>query len=70
MEVENTAAQNESVKRKKTALELNYRKFRKTQTSKINVYMINFYVDLAGHDMVTDTCRATARRCKIKPLSF
>ena len=28
--------------------------------------MFNFYVVLAGHDIVTDTDRATACRCKFK----
>ena len=31
--------------------------------------MSNFYVDLVGHDMVTDTGKATKCRCKFKALS-
>ena len=31
--------------------------------------MFNLYVDLVGHDMVTDADRATKCRCKFKALS-
>ena len=34
------------------------------QIKKSRLHMSNFCVVLAGHDMVTNTCRATSGRCK------
>ena len=38
----------------------------KTRTKKSSPDMFNFYVVLAGHDMVTDAGRVTTRRRKLK----
>ena len=38
----------------------------KTRTKKSSPDMFNFYVDFTGHDIVTDTGRATTFRCNFK----
>ena len=42
----------------------------KTRAKKSSPDMFNFYVVLAGHDIVTDTDRATTCRCKFKAPSL
>ena len=42
----------------------------KTRTKKSSPDVFNFYVVLAGHDMVTDAGRATTCRCKFKALHY
>ena len=42
----------------------------KTRAKKSSPDMFNFYVDSPGHDVVTDTGRATTCRCKFKAPSL
>ena len=42
----------------------------KTTTKESHPDMFNFYMDLVGHGMVTDTGKATKWRCKFKAPSL